>query len=433
MAAGKAADVAAALARRLRTPLELVHATALPDDPQLRERLSVAADHLRQQGTDVRELILSGKADDGLVDRAKPALCRLVVVASLGKRGAARWLLGSVSEHTAERAPVPTLVVRDAAPIEAWTRGERSLKVFVAFNFTVTAETALCWVKELLSIGACEIVVGFVDWLPEQRARLGGTGPLALVGNPPEVQSVLERELKARVTELLGSTVFRTRIEANWGRPDARLAEMAKEERADLIVCGSHQYRGFERMWHTSASRGLLHRAAMNVAIVPLTTAKPRSAGIARSVQRVLVSTDFSDLANEVIPHAYSLVHQGGVVHLVHVIDPHEMRGGVYLKGPIDRRFESAHAKHAKACARKLRALIPPEALSRGIASEIEVAEHREAATGILQAAERLDADVICLGTHGGSGLMKSLLGSVTQKVMALGTRPLLVVRPPKR
>jgi nucleotide-binding universal stress UspA family protein len=121
----------------------------------------------------------------------------------------------------------------------------------------------------------------------------------------------------------------------------------------------------------------------------------------------------------------------GGTVHLVYVMHPHELPGGEHLQGPPDRRFEARHAKHVQACAEKLRALIPAEAALHGVTTEVEVVEHRAVAEAIGQVAERLGADVICLGTHGGSGLSKALLGSVAQKVMASSKRPLLVVRPP--
>ena len=431
-AAAQAVNVAAALARRLKTPLELVHATALPADPAPREKLDAEADRVRKPGIEVSPALLSGHADEELVKRAVPGSCQLVVVASLGQRGAPRWLLGSVSERTAQRAAVPTLVVRNAAPIEAWARKEQPLKIFVAFNFTATSEAALTWVRGLQAIGPCDIVVGFVDWLPDQRARLGGSDPLPLVNNPPEIQAVLERDLKARATELLGTAAFRTRIEANWGRADERLVDMAREENADLLVVGSHQYSGFERMWHASTSRGILHAAAMNVAVVPLSAVESPGVGIARPVQRVLVATDFSALANCAIPHAYSLVRRGGMVHLVHVVHPEELPGGAYQQGPLTREFETEHARHAGSCTDRLRALIPPEARALGISSEIEVAVHRNPAEGILQAAERIGANVICLGTHGGSGVINALLGSVAQTVMAQSTRPLLVVRPPR-
>jgi nucleotide-binding universal stress UspA family protein len=57
------------------------------------------------------------------------------------------------------------------------------------------------------------------------------------------------------------------------------------------------------------------------------------------------------------------------------------------------------------------------------------VAEHEDVATGICQAAERFAADALCCATHGLSGLSKALMGSVAQKVLAHGTRPLLLVR----
>jgi nucleotide-binding universal stress UspA family protein len=84
------------------------------------------------------------------------------------------------------------------------------------------------------------------------------------------VQSILENELKARATGVLGTSKFATHIQANWGRPDAALAEMAESAGADLIVVGSHQYHGFDRLWHASVSRGLLHHSKVNVVVVPL-------------------------------------------------------------------------------------------------------------------------------------------------------------------
>ena len=430
-AASHAADTAAALARRMNAPLDLVHAGMIDANPPMDDELRAEADRLRRQGADVRESMLhgDGHADEELVTLANPKSCRLVVVSSLGKRAPNRWLLGSVSERTAERALVPTLVVRDASPFLEWTRGERPLRVFVAFNFTETSEAALRWIKELQSIGPCVVVVGYVDYPPEQRARLGGTGPLALVGNPPEVQEILERDLKTRVAELLGTTDFQIRVEANWGRPDAALAGMAKDAGADLVVVGSHQYHGFERMWNTSISRALLHGATMNVVVVPLATLRTKSVPIAPAVERVLVSTDFSVLANRAIPHAYSLLRGGGIVHLVHVMHPQALPNGEYLQGHMDQQFKTYHAKHVRTCQKKLEALIPTDAASRGIRTEVEVVEQRDAAQGICQAAERFGANAICLATHGHTGLASVVLGSVAMSLMGQSTRPLYLVR----
>jgi nucleotide-binding universal stress UspA family protein len=75
-----------------------------------------------------------------------------------------------------------------------------------------------------------------------------------------------------------------------------------------------------------------------------------------------------------------------------------------------------------------LRSLVPADARNR-FRIEPEIVENADAAEAIRQAAERFNADVICLGSHGRSGLAKTLLGSVAHAVMAGSRRPVLIVR----
>ncbi len=431
-AAGGAADVAAAIARRLNVPLDVLHADVLPADAHVAGRMEQEAARLRATGVVVRATVAWGLPDEQLVARATPGRCRLLVVGALGRRTVERWMLGSVAERSAERATVPTLVVREAATLMAWARGEHRLRVFVAFDFSRTAEAALAWVKELRALGACDVVVGFLDWPPEQRARLGGSGPLPLVGNPAEVQAAIERDLRARAAEILGEGEFKVRVEANWGGEDVRLAELARQEGADLLVTGSHQYQGFERMWHGSVSRGLLHSAVTNVAVVPLSAPAAAAPAARRPVRCVMAATDFSDAANRAIPQAFSLLPGGGTLHLLHVVHPHSLASGEFVQTLPDAASAAAHASHTGACAARLRALVPGECEARGITASVEVTAHRDPAAGIIQAAERLGADVICVGTHGHTGRFDTLLGSVAQDVVARSPRPVLVVPLPR-
>ena len=77
---------------------------------------------------------------------------------------------------------------------------------------------------------------------------------------------------------------------------------------------------------------------------------------------------------------------------------------------------------------KKLRALVPNQAKALGIATEMELAESPDTAKAICQAAERFGADVICMGTHGRSGISAAILGSVAKSVMATSTRPIFTV-----
>jgi nucleotide-binding universal stress UspA family protein len=465
-----AANIAGALAHKLRGRVEVAHVTVIPAFPPVRKDLNAEAERLRQRGLSVKAALLNGNADEELVKRAQVECCRMIVLASLGKRRSERWLLGSVSERTAERASVPTLVVRDAAPFEAWTRGERPLKVFVAFNFTATSEAALRWVKELQAIGPCDLVVGYVDWPPEQRTRLGGGGPLPLEDNPPAMQVVLERDLKARVAELLGEAPFRLRVEANGGRPDAGLANMAREEGADLLVVGSNQFRGFERLWHTSVSRGLLHSATMSVAVVPLSTrhkrgtdpatssesgavtqrmvkAKPTSKkgrgggelgrkdetllALSRAfeLKQIVVPIDFSNTSHKALQYAVPFAAQFGArLLLIHVIEraalptelgyvPPEVENAsqIAMKGALERRAALCQQQLGAKCFTQTR-------VRMGVPWQEITAAAKESA-----------ADLIIIATHGRAGLKQVLLGSTAERVVRHAPCPVLVVREHER
>jgi nucleotide-binding universal stress UspA family protein len=442
--AHEAALATVAIAKQLGESITLLHSVEFPSlsaksrDKALRwlttrrrNDLREEAKLLSQDGVDVTTQLATGNPDEALVNFSREKPPRLIVVSSIGRRGLDGWLLGSVAERTAERAPAPTLVIRTSKPWLEWARGERPLKVFVCFNHTRTSEGALRWVNVLSKAGPLDIVVGWMDWPAEEWKRVGSKGPLSLTTNPLDVQCVLERDLNTKAKQILGDTSFRVRIEAGWGRTDDHLVDMAKKERADLLVVGSHQYRGFERLWHTSVSRGLLRRAPMSVAVVPYQSGKHRQITLPPPVQQILVATDFSELANAAIPQAYSLLRGGGAVHLLHVLPQTEDPLPSSEQPIVDCHYNKEELQTIAEYASQLRALVPVEAEALGILTQVQILKRRDIATTICQYADCFGIEMICLGSHGRSGLTAALLGSVAQGVIARTRRPLLLIRHP--
>jgi nucleotide-binding universal stress UspA family protein len=221
------------------------------------------------------EELHTGNADDVIVRRARECGAQLVVVSSLGTSKAERRLLGSVAERTAESSPATTLVVRSAAPFESWLRGKRPLRVFVAFDFTVTAERAVEWVRDLRMAGPCEVTVGYANQAPEDRERFGVRSRPSEFENPPLVQQALERDVRDKLALLLGSEDAQVSVRARGDGAASVLMDMAKAARADLIVTGTHQRAGLSRLWTHSLSREFLCQAPVSVACVP--TPQPRA------------------------------------------------------------------------------------------------------------------------------------------------------------
>jgi nucleotide-binding universal stress UspA family protein len=426
----EAVDVAAEMARRFNVKLLLLHVEEFRGlavaDPGLfeqvvsknREELNREAARLRKAGTIVEEKLLSGSVFDELVNAAIDAKARLVVVGAVGHGVAQRLLVGSVAERVAETSPIPTLVVRPGAKLLPWMRGEHTLKVLVGYDFSAASDAALRWLNEIQALGGCETIVLHVDWPPDQAQRLGYHGPLPLTQNSEQLQNFLERDLAERVAMLLPPEKVTITVEPGWGHTEGYLFQMAHREKVDLVVVGTHRRHGWGRLRFGSVSRTVLHHASVTVAVVP--PAQDQAKPITPKLNRVLVATDFSDLGNKAIPYACAVLRRGGTLKLVHVTEP--------AGGAASEINKPRPAKENPKLRGELRALVPTDA-GANFEIETEIIENANAAEAIRQAAERFDADAICVGSHGRSGVLKTLLGGVSSELMSKSERPVLVVR----
>jgi nucleotide-binding universal stress UspA family protein len=279
--AARAARAAAAIAKRLGATLELVHVidelgaeltvasdqTALYDP--LRKRVREHAEELRTRfGIDVEPTVVPGSADEKLIEIALATGASLLVVATLGAKKQHRWLLGSVAERVAQASPLPVLVVRDGAGIEAWARGDRSLRIMVGVDLGSSSRAALRWAASLRAVGPCDLLLAQLAWPLEGHIGLGAQSavPLHQVG---EGQEPLLRDLRAWAGDLPGEGETTFTVSAGWGRLDAHLTQLAAEAKVDMLVVGTHQRAGVARLWQGSVSRGVLHHASCSVACVP--------------------------------------------------------------------------------------------------------------------------------------------------------------------
>lgn len=434
-----AATAAAELAKRLGDSLELVHVlTGLGDELLLgteqdhlldptREKLKAEASRLREMGVEVRETLLTGLADEVLQERAKQSKARLIVVGSLGKRLAERWFLGSTAERTAQTSTVPVLVFRGDDALASWLEG-RPLRVTLGTDFSAATEASVRWLAALADAGPMEVDVGHVVWPPETHGRYGLRGPLDMVELHPQAHELLLGELKERLAPLEARATVRYHLDPGLGRPADHLIQLAQREKADLLVVGTRQRKGLNRLWHGSVSHGVLHRAPMAVVCVP--PVEEREFGPLPEVRRILAPTDLSELGDRATRMAFASLPHGGVVRLLHVVERPSSNPVYARHGGAKGTTPDQWAREKQAISERARTLVPPEAEERGIVTEVEIVESNDVAQAICQAAERLGADLICLGTHGRTGLSKAILGSVAQAVVGGTRRPLLLVKP---
>jgi nucleotide-binding universal stress UspA family protein len=280
-----AVRAAAALAGRLGQPLWLVHVLdeaigAL--DARARDLLlSAAEDRLRAEARNlgpgvrrrVQTRVLVGRPAEALLSFPGVRKPALVVVSSQGHGASPLYRLGGTSERIAATSPVPVLVVRAAEPFERWSRRTRRLRVVLGVDFTPGCESAIEWSKVLRRAAPCDVTVAHVYHADEAHRRYG-LRPASLLEVNPELERQLRRDLAARVGKMTGSGQIAFRPLLAMGRLSDHLVEVAKSERADLIVVGTHHHRGLARL--ASVASGTLHMGRTAVAVVPNVKRKRR-------------------------------------------------------------------------------------------------------------------------------------------------------------
>jgi nucleotide-binding universal stress UspA family protein len=281
-AARAAATVAAHLSVRAGTSLELLCATGDRDtaaqltNPPATLDPSSRAGLLQAEVARVLSLGVSaeGSLDASLPDRALALRARdpgtsLLVLGAVGHTFLERVLLGSVAERVAMESIKPVLVVRDERAWSAWVRSERPLRVLVAFDVGASASRALEWVAWLQRCGELRVTICWVVNPALENQRFGATGEGAGVELLPKTRESLWREFQTLVGAAGKFPSAELRLEPTLGRVDSALTSVASTLEQDLLVVGSHQRHGFERLWQTSVSRGVLRHAAMSVAVIP--------------------------------------------------------------------------------------------------------------------------------------------------------------------
>jgi nucleotide-binding universal stress UspA family protein len=138
-----------------------------------------------------------------------------------------------------------------------------------------------------------------------------------------------------------------------------------------------------------------------------------------------LVPTDFSAFADQALDYAIRLARTlNARLTLLHVMQPVPMAGvdmGVALPETYLQELEEAvQGSMEDALARVTAAGLTGE---RVVLYGVPFQE-------IVETAKARQVDIIVMGTHGRTGLMHVLLGSVAEKVVRLAPCSVLVVRP---
>ena len=142
--------------------------------------------------------------------------------------------------------------------------------------------------------------------------------------------------------------------------------------------------------------------------------------------KRILVPTDGSDITAKAIDAAVELAKSVGArLYTISVKEPFPYSAISEMQPTPPQEFFDAQERIA---AKRVQAVIERSAQA-GVACESHTIEALHPWEAIIDHAQRMDCDLLVMGSHGRRGVSALLLGSETQKVLTHSKLPVLVVR----
>lgn len=248
------------------------------------ERLSeITKEHLEGR-TKVEPLVLPGNPAEEIIDYAEGNNIGLITMATHGRSGVKRWMLGSIVNKVVRETTKPILLIR-AKGVRPPIPEKRMLnKLLVPLDGSKASKVILPYIEELTSKLKPEVTLLQVIASAHYDVPMGET-----VAAVPYSEKEIE-ELKAATRAYLekaGSGLKNKRVtvrlevavgtgaEVTVGTAAKEIVEFADKINADLIAMSTHGSSGFSRLFFGSVADRVLHTGN-----TPLLLVKPLEAAM---------------------------------------------------------------------------------------------------------------------------------------------------------
>lgn len=292
-------------------------------------------------------------------------------------------------------------------------------RIVIATDFSEPATAASEWVARYF---APDVELALVHVIDPGDTRHPSAEPartgIAIEGEWDRASRRLQE-----IAVAFGAT--RCAVDVRIGRPVDEIVRACQEHRADMVVVGKHARRSGLLGVLGSTAEELVRRSSVPVMLA----AAPAQA----APRRLLVALNESHVAPWVVQWARSLAERfDAEATALHVIGAavftsilSEGAEGEELRAKVPEEAVSDHSRGANDW---LSRLCGHDALRHPLSVDVVFGDPVEE---IVRAAERMQADMVVMGSRGMGKLGSALLGSVAGGVLRHAPCPVLVVREP--
>lgn len=210
----------------------------------------------------VRGELVAGYPAEEILRYADENDVGFILMATHGRSGVRRWVLGSVAEKILQASKIPVWLVRAGVPAEVVYDKWPERTMLVPLDGSRLAEAVLPHVKTLAKQQGAEPVEVVLFGVSEHLVESGYYIPDVLT-KPEELKEYL-----AKIEKRLKSAGLSVRSEVKKGKPAEQIIEYAGENPFNLIVMSTHGRSGLGRWVFGSVADKVLHGASSPVFLV---------------------------------------------------------------------------------------------------------------------------------------------------------------------
>ncbi len=231
------------------------------------ERLHAQAASIRGQGLRCDAHLIEGVPSQEIVEAVRTFDADLIVMGTRGRTGLKHLVMGSVAERVTRHATCPVLTVK----VDASRGGIRPSVVVVPTDFSPASRQALKLAEQIATgMGPSVLVLVHACYVPVEIERLISSERARDDSLPRRLSEASSAELERMFKDLQKAGVSVEYV-ARHGAPEQVIADVAKENDADLIVMGTHGRTGLPRMLMGSVAEHVVRMAPC-----PVLTVGPR-------------------------------------------------------------------------------------------------------------------------------------------------------------
>lgn len=231
----------------------------------------------------VEKQVVSGSPAEKILQVAQEQHVDLIVMTSHGYTGFIQWLLGSVAEKVAHRAPVPVLIMRDGDPLHIHFRSDGStvVRALIPLDLATHAQDAIAPVAELVTAlsspgkGALHLLQ-IVDLPKEASVNEKEALLYRARANLDALGQKIRETVREQLTPALQPKItWSISVDSDIAEGIARVAEDGEEtpeagrvKHCDLIAMTTHSFKGFPKWVTGSITDRVLHATRLPLLIV---------------------------------------------------------------------------------------------------------------------------------------------------------------------